>query len=401
MITIYKFLIFIICLLNFLDVLAQGNDYEYKTETISDFSFKDAHAFKSADSMYLVADTLPYSSLVSIKLKALKQSIKNSKFLEKDEVWNELIGLEPYRMNPAMAVEVNSLSKLLAGLIEKSEFRFFKSISLNDSKKFSSLYKSGDFEAFIKEGRELLLKFPRNSDIRNNVALALMHTNRDLCAWVELETIRRIDSLHKPALINLTVVYERLGKRKDAEKLANQLLTFSTKAGIKSPQIIYNAAWYLNLQESYLQVDSLLSGISSLNLTKHNNIQSLKELRHKEILENLRKRPFFEAGIMGRFGFQIINDFYSWYFIIATIFVVAISILFLVLYDKKRESRKKGSGFNFFVQLLILSFIMAIAYLMAWGFPTSEIWYYFAGYSLLPFLIIIALLLVYVIFSIK
>lgn len=376
----------------FSDVVAQ-NDQSYKKEETSAFSFKDVHSFKSADAMYQIADTLPYSNRADLLLKKINQDILNGKLLENDEIWEQVQSLEPFRLHHNMADEADKIAARVFALIN-SNYKYASKINIFDLKKFSSLYIAGDFDVFIKEGRKLLLRFPGNSDIRNNVALALMHTNRDFCALLELETVRRLDSLHIPTLINLVVVYERLGRRIDAEKLSNRLLEIQKSSEIQLPQVLYNSAWFNFLRGNYSRVNSLLSVIRSENVARNESIRSLREITREEIKANFKKQSIIKIGVMGKLGFDLLNDFFNWYFIIATIVLIALVLLVRFIF-----LNIKDSVLNIFLQLLVLCVFLAILHIVAWGLPTPEYWYYFAGYSLLPFLLVIALILLAIFFS--
>jgi hypothetical protein len=384
----FKYFILIICLFHFSYILAQRN-YEYKIQRDSNFSLKDIYAFKSAELMYLVADTLSYSGNADLILASVKKQIDKGKFLENAEVWNELIKLEPYRMNPKMVGEVNNISGKLSASIKKSKFKYTKNISVIEAKNFTSLYETIDYESFIEEGRKLLNLYPRNSDIRNNLALALIHTNKDLTAWIELETIRRLDSLHIPALLNLTVVYERLGMQKEAEKLANYLYEIQKRNKLKNPLILYNTGYYKYIGKNYPQVDSLLSEIGNVEIQKNAKIQKLKELNTWKMMKTAQ---FFEIGIMSKFGFNVEDDFFNWYFIIASIITLVVLIIFMVI-------KMSGKNSKIFLPLLFCCFILALVYIFAWGLPTADNWYYFAIYSLLPFILLIVISILIAMFS--
>jgi tetratricopeptide (TPR) repeat protein len=389
--TLVQFIISVIYICCFVNVNSQ-NDYKLEDKTTKIFSLDDYHAFKRADSLYIQADTLPYSYRADASEKAILQYFKSSRLLEKDEVWKELLKLEPYRKDPRMVTKINNIADQLKATITFSNTFYLNRISGPEAKKFSALYKTVDFETFINEGRILLLRDPLNSDIRNNVALALMHANKDLCACVELETIRRLDSLHIPALINLTVVYERLGRREDAQKLANQLLKIQEQYNLKNPKLNYNAAWLMYIDGKNAQADSLLSRIRAKDITGNENIKSLKKLNKKGIEKYMKQLPIFEFGIMGKLGYEVKNDFFSWYFIIASIIFLVALIIFMIVRMNRQNS-------NLFLLLLFCCFILALVYIIAWGLPTAETWYYFVIYSLLPFILLIVLSILFAMFS--
>jgi tetratricopeptide (TPR) repeat protein len=375
----YKSLIIsILCISN---VTAQ-----YETESTTDFSFKDVFSFTTADSMYMVADTLPYSSNTTKIIKLINRNINYGNLLETNRVWNELLKLEPYRMHPKMEGEVSNIVEKYTALVEKKKQRFQNPISIKEIKESSSFYSDGDFETFIDLGRKLLVRDPYNSDIRSNLALALMHSNKDLCAWIELETVRKFDSLHIPALINLTVVYERLGMREDAENLANHILDLHYTSFYNFPQTIYNVAWFYFSREQYLKVDSILSRIEYGQDKIYPNILNLKKLNHLQIREYLKGQSILDVGIIGKLGYYAHCSSAGWYiffFIIASIIVlIGIPLLFYWRYKKHGFIYKHPKFMSFSVAMLNPAF-----YTLAWGVQTGRYW-------LLPSLFYILLLII-------
>jgi membrane-associated HD superfamily phosphohydrolase len=176
------------------------------------------------------------------------------------------------------------------------------------------------------------------------------------------------------------------------KKLANQLLKIQEGYNLKNPKLNYNAAWLMYMDGKNAQADSLLSRIRAKDISGNENIKSLKKLNKTGIEKYMKQLPIFEFGIMGRLGYVVKNDFFSWYFIIASIITLVVLIILMIV-------RMSDQNSNLFLLLLFCCIILALVYIIAWGLPAAETWYYFAIYSLLPFILLIVLSILFAMFS--
>jgi len=101
------------------------------------------------------------------------------------------------------------------------------------------LYTQGKFIEAGASYMKALLQAPLHFDARNNLALAEIQLGNDLIAQLQLEILRRLNRTYLPALVNLTIVYERLGENEKARSLAAE----AEKTG-KIPQTVFNQIWY-------------------------------------------------------------------------------------------------------------------------------------------------------------
>ena len=214
-------------------------------------------AYKTAAEMYAVADTLPYSTEADLLIKEISSKIDQGLSVENEAIWANLQKLEPYRMHhrvqEAVKIWVDKSAKKISS--QKST----NQTTLSSLQSVSQAYNSRDFEKAIQECKNILQGTPKHLDVRSNMALALMHQNKDLCAQIELEIVLKLSENHIPAMLNLTVVYERLNKRKDAENMVAKLLQLSAGNNLNAPLIRYNAAWYRFQNGEYFYADTLLN----------------------------------------------------------------------------------------------------------------------------------------------
>jgi hypothetical protein len=280
--------------------------------------FRDKYAFKTAAEMYAVADTLPFDSKASELIKLIDRRIKDYTLIEHSSVWNQLVKLEPYRKSRQ---------------VQEAVARWTKSCKILKIEKFpkvtnSILYKRGALDTLIQQYRASLLygsEFNKPTfflsmidreyefALRNNLALVLMHKNMDLCAQIELEivylqnanyveaerlsvpldSVTSFEQVYLPAMINLTVVYERLGMTDKARLLAQKLHEYNDT----DPMTNFNAAWYF---------DPAAEGRSS-----EISLRALREIQDEKYQLMTRKMnvelPWYHAGLIRKFG--VINRF--------------------------------------------------------------------------------------------
>ena len=233
-------------------VKAQSSDVENKK-----LNLYDKFAYKTAAEMYAVADTMPYSTEADLLITEISNKIAQGLFVENEAIWDNLQKLEPYRMHhrvqEAVKIWVDKSAKKISS--QKSATQ----TTLASLQSVSQAYNSRDFEKAIQECKNILQGSPKHLDVRSNMALALIHLNKDLCAQIELEIVLKLSDKHIPAMLNLTVAYERLNKHQDAEDVLAKLLQLSENNKLNNPMIRYNAAWFRFQDGNYSYADTLLN----------------------------------------------------------------------------------------------------------------------------------------------
>ncbi|MDR2653380.1 MAG: hypothetical protein LBC68_13925, partial [Prevotellaceae bacterium] len=203
--------------------------------------------------------------------------------------------------------------------------------------------------------------------VRNNLALALMHQNKDLCAQVELEIIylenktsyqskgqpinlvARFTDIFIPGAINLTVVYERLGMTDKAKMLAHKLKEYAQYNYFPISLVEYNAAWFLDEKE--LRHNDVSSAIYSL--------KESKQEKHRQMVYRLsRSQTWIQAGVVRFFDLSDSNGM-----IIITVFSILIWYLYYRLLKKCKPPVISSEALKVVIIIaVILSFIGLLVY---------------------------------------
>ncbi|MCL1822433.1 MAG: HrpB1 family type III secretion system apparatus protein [Prolixibacteraceae bacterium] len=265
-------------LLFFLVVVAQLSAQE-KTD-FQEFSMRDRFSFKTAAEMYTVADTLPYSAKVDAMIEEITLDIKSGTLIEHNKVWTKLQKLEPYRMHPKVQDAAKKwVDMTVANVYEKD----FKEIPIKTLKNICSYYIAGNFARTEQESLKELLKDPASPDLRNNLALALLHQNKDLCAQIELEVLLKLFDSYPAGLINLVVVYERMNKNNEIDALVNKLHSLQTSNNMDIPEARFNAAWLMNKNGDYEGAAYILENPKPLQNASVAKYDSLRILNRKQL----------------------------------------------------------------------------------------------------------------------
>jgi hypothetical protein len=344
---------------------------------------RDLYAYETAVEMYAVADTLPVDKTVTLLAVNISRQLEQGRMPEDDIIWDTLQKLEPYRKSR----QVQETLKTWVKHIRKAEgfdFTLPRSSRYTDNNSLifpvSQAYRQGEFDKVIALSRDLLHNPGVKSQaevvqiVRNNLALALMHENRDLCAQMELELLNTETEIrYFPALINLTVVYERLGKREEAEVLVNRLAEYMEEEKPEMPLMDFNAAWYLGEKEDYPSVDNALKSVSS-KLMKKQKVTKYADYR-KPLAARYKTFSILKIGFLGK----VFTGSDGWWIVGILIFIVywiaAVALwmgtgLFNCI-NKVFEKVFGEDDFLFIAFLLLLYF--ASVFVLAWGIPSSAV----------------------------
>ena len=333
---------------------------------------RDKFAFETAIDMYSVADTAAFNEEAASLIKMIDIEVNKGTLVEDDKIWLNLLQLEPYRTTKQVQ------TSLLWWLAVRPKLPNERKMNV-DFSLLSKAYLEQHFDGVIKMSRFLLADSPENDvltyAIRNNMALALMHQNKDLCALYELETVKQTSEksgkIYFPALINLTVLYERLGKRNEAIELSKQLLEHAEKNDIKDPLITFNAAWYMDLNNQNNEMtDKLLELCKSLNqwpVYKYKNFTDKIRSDHKSSPlsengseENSKSLPFSEIGLAGKLG---LLDSGGKIFGAVLIFLI-INIILLRIYWKILDD---NYYYTVFWRIVLMYGSIGVAACLFWG----------------------------------
>jgi len=238
-------------------------------------------------------------------------------------------------------------------------------------------YKSGSFESACRAYLDVLRHDPRHLDARNNLALAAMHVGDDLIAQLELEVLRRLSADYVPAAVNLTVVYERLGRRDAARRLAAE----AAKMRENVPAANFNLAWYEDLYGNRKEATKLLETLAKLDISdKHDEM--LRLVRGATSKSPSGGKPaakgedeeapgFWKKGLAGVCGGKS-----AWWARILAIIVFLISQAIAIAIAAgigSAQSDNKG-GVGFFAGVAVIGFW----YILFWGLPSGGWWWTWA-----------------------
>ena len=342
---------------------AQAEEQEEWAEEITGADIgKDVHAFKTAALMYEIAPTKPYDRRAADLIDAVTRKLGSKKTLESRDVWRGLLELNPYRKSAEVQAVVPTWADISAQYVRNSTGG-----SLEAAKKwFEQANLDYNAKSFPKASRnygEALRLFPAHLDARNNLALAQLHLGNDLTAQVELETMTRLYEDYVPALINLTVVYERLDLRDEAAELARE----AAQKREDVPAAVYNHAWYANLDGNLNEASNLLKPLVALDVNpKHAELYDLTQ-------RQIAAMSFWHRGLARTYG----GDQTSKARLISlAVFIVLTAIMMFVCTRLGAGANSGGAAFWAF------AFVGGFCYILFWGLPGGMWWVLMAAYAL-------------------
>lgn len=196
---------------------------------------KDPHKFQTAKTMYEVGSTMARDAKMDGLLRQIARQLEANPDPVSTELRNLMISLEPYRKCEVVQVEIRRWAGRCAEWVrERSLVAGVRTESADDH------YRKGEFARAVDEYTRILRQSPTFNDARNNLALAEMHQRHDLVAQFQLEVLRQLKPDYLPAIINLTVIYERLGQSAQAKALAMEAAAKRSDV----PAATFNLAWW-------------------------------------------------------------------------------------------------------------------------------------------------------------
>jgi tetratricopeptide (TPR) repeat protein len=242
---------------------------------------KDPLAFASAEQMHNTAPDADFDQRAAALISVVDEALAAGETLEGSKAWAALIQLEPYRKTVQVQAAAQKWVKAVnlsatQPLTDPETFRQGNSEYRRSLEKASEIYKKA------------LLESANHMDSRNNLGLAQMHLNHDLVAQLELEICRVNFQEYIPALINLTVVYERLGQFDAARKNAD--LAYAKEKELAS--VVFNDAWYQSITGDWNASDKELSSLPDKSAVKDK----------RDSLGDLNAELYIDAGGLFRKG---------------------------------------------------------------------------------------------------
>ncbi|MDR0429597.1 MAG: hypothetical protein LBH58_03860 [Tannerellaceae bacterium] len=349
-----RFITFFFCL--GLSGIMQGEDYKKMTvET----DLRDPFAFETAADMYKIAPVKAMDSSAKKIIRNISAWINEGFQPEDSIVWESLQQLEPYRMDGT----VQEVVKLWAEQVVQNISQTDSTPSASNLISISNDYKREYFAVMINDCRNLLKSYPNHYDTRSNLALALIHTGKDLCAQIELEILTRQKKNHAAGLVNLVVVYERMNQPAKAEQKARELekMWFYGNSMAR-----FNAAWYRNKNREYKQAERLLSERNT-SVEKHN---TFRELNLKQLQMEYREYTLdniIRNGLLYKSQLFVTDEDRTKGEIIAAGILLAFLIIYGIALGKLHDAKKTTIWFL----MIILMLFTALCWVTAFGIYQS------------------------------
>ena len=170
--------------------------------------------------------------------------------------------LDPVRGSEEVQTVIRSWAKEAAKTIRGKE----AAVAAYALQAAQDQYKGGSFEKAKNSYADLLDRAPAHLDARNNYALAQLHLGHDAVAQLEFETLRLLDPSYVPAMVNLTVLYERAWPGNSAK--AGELAEAAVKSGPNVEPAMFNAAWYRQRAGRVSESRALLAPLVAAEMEK-------------------------------------------------------------------------------------------------------------------------------------
>ena len=328
----------------------------------------DPHGYATAREMYAEQASIPYDSNAATLIAEVDASLKSGTSIDDEGLFGILLQLNSYR-HTAELQEYTGLwiEAIVAELRRQPTQDSGKRRLLRSANAF---YLRGEFFQAAESYLALLREDPRQRDARNNLALALDHMQFHYPALVELEILRRLDSDYLPAMVNLTVVYEQLGRTDDARTLAYETAR-------KRSQVVpamFNAGWYLNLEQQYDAAEEQLHPVADMALRQ-------EHVRMHDL--NLRQAGKIDDIVMNLSAIQILNNgaVAAWRGNISIMERIVFVALFLfggiiLTWLCAAPFRRKGPW-----PAVAIFLVLGVGiYLFCWGLPQGLAWLLLAGF---------------------
>ncbi|MCC6144009.1 MAG: hypothetical protein IT368_09400 [Candidatus Hydrogenedentes bacterium] len=319
----------------------------------------DPHAFVDTEDMLRQDQPLPFDTNAARLIEAVSEGLEEGLSLESDTVWALLHELNPYRKTGEAQAAV---AKWAAAAADQSWFT--GTADSGGEFQANAAYRGRNFQQASTQYRQILAANKAHHDARSNLALSELHQRYDLTALVELKTLLEMKPDHLPALMNITVAYERLGLEEEAAGTARRAAYVSDYQGAE-----YNHAWFANGEGRYVDAEAILHPLAELNLRpSHVRLHDLNA-RQGGIHNNL-KMPTMPRPSQGGVAAVINPDASATarYLLIGGFGVGSLILVVLAGMGRQRLPRAEGP------LTLVLVVLLMVAFILFWGWPTGAGW---------------------------
>ena len=220
---------------------------------------RDAIEFGTYEQMVNTAPTKPFDIRAELLIEFVDARILDGGEPEDNDVWEALLAMTPYRKTKEVQDALTKWALLVAKRISNAQVQSKESGT--SLKTAAAAYKKLDFSRSAVIYVNVLRKQPGNLDVRNDLALVCMHQCNDPAAMLELQITVEVKRDYLPGLINLTVVFERLGSPSKARETARRALIVQPLL----PAAAVNAAWFENVSGDHAKAKRILSPVVKLD----------------------------------------------------------------------------------------------------------------------------------------
>jgi tetratricopeptide (TPR) repeat protein len=344
------------------------DDKKYESRIDNKDAGKDPHRFQTAEAMYRVGPTMPPDAKMDDLLRRLARRLETNPDPTSTELCELMVAMEPYRKCETVQAGIQQgVGRCAAWVRARSLAAGVRSERADEH------YRKGEFAQAVEEYARVLQQSPHFNDARNNLALAEVHQRHDLAGQFQLEILRQLKPDYLPALINLTVVYERLGQSAKAKALAAETASKCTNVAAAT----FNLAWYQFGEDETQKAEQTLRPLAELHVDpKHAEFYRLVQKGGATAGTTADQPGFWRRGIAGicggktGVGPRIVAIVL---FLVSAFFVCAFASS---IGKANRFNCGRIAGWSFV-------FLGSLWFVVFWGIPSGAWWLLMVAYAVI------------------
>lgn len=234
----------------------------------------DPHRFDTAESMISNVPCREFDPTAAQLIAMLNEMAPDPQVLPESALFRfGLIKLTPYRHAEQLQDALKNWCRIFLGRMNNAAHGELPHEARTAFSNGNRLYKAKNFNAASRDYISALRRFPRYDDARNNLALSQLHLGYDVWAQLEWMILSERNERYVPALINLSVLYERMGMTDQSRKTAHRAMGLQNQA---APAALFNVAWHHNRDGELTAAHEILARISEFHIdTKFNAFYAL------------------------------------------------------------------------------------------------------------------------------
>jgi hypothetical protein len=277
---------------------ANKKEEEKKENQQYTVSGSDPKAFCNAAALFSINDQSQLNDeTAEIVLTDLEKSSENG-IAGLAKILEQLTGLKSVKFSPTNIRFLEGIAEKIE-IIDQAPSKKIAAVARGAFEQGNKRYEAGEFSQAIESYGAVLRYYPAFWDAWNNMALAQMHSNNDLAAFLLLSILNNNNPKYVGASINLSVCLERLGQNTAAYFIAETLAAEQPQM----PMAQYNMAWFENARGKYASaadyISKSLSFLADYSVAKWLDVINTMESGRDITAEQLKSLPVDEqtAGI--------------------------------------------------------------------------------------------------------